>query len=143
MVLLLVVAEVIAGAVVLVAVTALLLVLRLRSLTRHRGTFDCALRRDGADQGGSWAFGVARTGTETLRWWRSRSFSPGPTWHARRCSLSVESRQPVTIEGEGTGMVVRLRSGTQTVELLMEDDAYTGFAAWLESAPPRDRGAIR
>ncbi len=139
MMVMLVVGEVAAGLVVVVVLSALLLVLRLRSLTRRRGTFDCALR-SGATEGEAWSFGVARTGSETVRWWRSRSFAPGPRWSARRSVIDVVSRQPVSIEGGGGGVVVTVSAGSQTVELLMDDDAYTGFAAWLESAAPRDRG---
>ena len=132
-----------AGAVVLIALLVLVLVLRLRSLTRRRGTFDCALRQEGPGGPPPWGLGVARTGSETVRWWRSRSLSLAPGWSARRSAVTVESRQPVVLDGGGSGMVVRVRSGTAVVELLMGDDAYTGFAAWLESAPPRDRGAAR
>ncbi len=136
----LVAGQVIASVVVVIALTALVLVLRLRSLTRRRGTFDCALRCGDGGAHAHWAFGVARTGSETVRWWRSRSLSPAPGWSARRSAITVETRQPVSIEGGGGGIVVRLRAGSQEVELLMDDDAYTGFAAWLESAPPRDAG---
>lgn len=144
--------EVLAGAVALVLLAGTLLVVRLRSLTRRRGTFDCALRTVvgrgttltetvlGPDA--AWSLGVARTGPDGVRWWRSRSLSLRPYWRAPRASVEVERL------GDGAGaagssvVVVRCSSHGSVVDLAMNDDAYTGFAAWLESLPPRDRGAV-
>lgn len=136
-----VVGEVLAGAVALVLLAGTLLVVRLRSLTRRRGTFDCALRTVTPDDDGPWSLGVARTGSEGVRWWRSRSLSPRPRWSAARALVEVER---LSDDGDGSRAVVlvRCRTSSGSVDLAMNDDAYTGFAAWLESLPPRDRGAV-
>ena len=140
--------EVLAGVVLVVLVAGLLLVVRLRSLTRRRGTFDCALRavdERGAGTEGPWSLGVARTGSDGVRWWRSRSLSPRPRWSAPRALVEVErigESEATSADGAGVVVLVRCRSGGRAVDLAMNDDAYTGFAAWLESLPPRDRGAV-
>ena len=146
------VGEVLAGVVAAVLLVGAALVVRLRSLTRRAGTFDCALRAvderaeaDGAAGAeGPWSLGVARTGSDGVRWWRSRSLSPRPRWSAPRALVEVErlgDGAPGS-EDETAVVLVRCRSGGRAVDLAMNDDAYTGFAAWLESLPPRDRGAV-
>lgn len=144
-----VVGEVLAGAVALVLLAGMLLVVRLRSLTRRRGTFDCALRtvtsHDDAAPEGPWSLGVARTGSEGVRWWRSRSLSLRPRWSAARALVEAERLSDddgAFVERAGGVVLVRCRTSGGAVDLAMNDDAYTGFAAWLESQPPRDRGTV-
>ena len=98
-----------------------------------------------------WTLGVAHVGTDALDWWRVFSISPRPrsTWH--RLALEVLDRRspepgeaPVLFTG---AVVVRCAqssggSSGQPFELAMSPDAYTGFASWLESSPPRDRGGV-
>ena len=150
----------------LVAVAVLVFVVRAVLLVRHGGAFDCSWRcvtgssgvRSGAGElGGSapsrWALGVAHVGSDALEWWRVFSLSPRPrsTWH--RTGLEVLERRspdageaPVLFTG---AMVVRCaqrgdgaQAPGQDFELAMSPDAYTGFASWLESSPPRDRGGV-
>lgn len=150
------VGEVLAGVVAAVLLVGVVLVVRLRSLTRRAGTFDCALRAveehgGGGAAEGPWSLGVARTGSDGVRWWRSRSLSPRPRWSAPRDLVEVErlgdgAGADATSGGSqddlGPVILLRCRSGGRAVDLAMNDDAYTGFAAWLESLPPRDRGAV-
>lgn len=137
--------EVLAGVVALVLLAGALLVVRLRSLTRRRGTFDCALRVVTPHDDGAWSLGVARTGSEGVRWWRSRSLSLRPRWSAPRALVEVErlgAGGGGSVRDARTVVLVRCRTGATAVDLAMNDDAYTGFAAWLESLPPCDRGAV-
>lgn len=149
------VGEVLAGVVAVVLLVGAVLVVRLRSLTRRAGTFDCALRAvqehgGGGAAAGPWSLGVARTGSDGVRWWRSRSLSPRPRWSAPRALVEVERLGDGASDATSGGsqddpdpvVLVRCRSGGRAVDLAMNDDAYTGFAAWLESLPPRDRGAV-
>ena len=151
------VGEALAGVVAAVLLVGAVLVVRLRSLTRRAGTFDCALRaveeHGGGAAEGPWSLGVARTGSDGVRWWRSRSLSPRPRWSAPRALVEVERLGDGATTGGSSGaagsvgepgpvILLRCRSGGRAVDLAMNDDAYTGFAAWLESLPPRDRGAV-
>ncbi len=146
----------------LTALAVLLFVIRVVVLVRHGGAFDCSWRRvagtsaEGHDAASGsaptrWALGVAHAGSDVLVWWRVFSLSPRPrsTWH--RAALEVLERRsphpgeaPVLFTG---AMVVRCAqrsdgSFEQPFELAMSPDAYTGFASWLESSPPRDRGGV-
>ena len=143
----------------LAALAVLLFVIRVVALVRHGGAFDCSWRcvGRGATAGGGdappsrWALGVAHVGSDALEWWRVFSLSPRPrsTWH--RSALEVLERRspepgeaPVLFTG---AMVVRCAQRSdgafeQPFELAMSPDAYTGFASWLESSPPRDRGGV-
>lgn len=144
----------------LVAVAVLLFVVRVVALVRHGGAFDCSWRRvdaassgaaEGPDAASRWALGVAHVGSDALEWWRVFSLSPRPrsTWH--RSALEVLERRsphpgeaPVLFSGAMVVRCAQREDGThhQPFELAMSPDAYTGFASWLESSPPRDRGGV-
>ncbi len=136
-------------------------VIRVVALVRYGG-FDCSWRRvartpdggaaDAVDGAPSpWALGVAHVGSDALAWWRVFSLSPRPRSTWRRAALEVlERRSPepgvarVLFRG-GMGVRCAPRSDgafEQPFELAMSPDAYTGFASWLESSPPRDRGGV-
>lgn len=127
---------VVAALALLLVLAAALFTARRLSLTRSGGSFDCSVRR----HDGSWSLGVARYGTDRLDWFRVFSFAlrPRQTWE--RGELSVLERRPVR-GAEQTAVlpqsvVVRLRHRDSDVDLAMSEDAYTGLASWLESAPP-------
>lgn len=139
-------------------VLAALFATRVLLLTRSRG-FDCSWRPlDGG--GGRWALGVARVTHDAVEWWRVLSLSPRPRSTWRRGALQVTASRdadPGGVPGLLAGsLVVRCaqRGGSArgfqgtdgtdgaVFELAMTRDAYTGFASWLESAPPRDRGGV-
>jgi hypothetical protein len=130
----------IAGAcAVLLLAVLVAVVLRRRRLTSRLGTFDCSVRQPrGARR--RWALGVARYETDRLDWYRTFSLSPRPSCSYARRALDVTLFR----EAEGNelaavqpgAMVVECRHEDVEIELAMSHDAYTGFASWLESAPP-------
>lgn len=129
------------------AVTALLVlvvgvfVLRRYLLTREFGTFDCSLRRDGTGRSaGRWMVGVARYESDRLDWFRIFTMNPRP-WRsfARSRLVILDRREPQGPEAYSVvqgSVIVRCAYGASVLELAMSDPAYSGFATWLESAPP-------
>jgi hypothetical protein len=132
----------VAAAAVLALVLVAALALRRRSLTRVRGSFDCSVRLEGQ----RWALGVARVGTQRVEWWKVLSLSPRPRRTLLRRDLSVTDRRwPEGGESAGVlpaAVVVRCRHQGSDLDLAMSQEAYTGFAAWLESAPPGPQSSV-
>ncbi len=146
---------------VLLLVLAVLFATRVLILGRSRGAFDCSWR---PVEGGRWALGVARVTHDAVEWWRVMSLSPRPRSTWRRSALQVTASRaaepggvpgllagslvvscaPRGEGGGGGGAGSGAGSGTGepdgAFELAMTRDAYTGFASWLESAPPRGAG---
>jgi len=131
--------EVAGACALLLLVSLAVVVLRRRRLSGRLGTFDCSLRRP---EGGRrrWALGVARYEVDRLDWYRTFSFSPRPSCTLARGALDVlDRRVPAGAEVlavQPGAVVVRCRHEREPLELAMSTDAYTGFASWLESAPP-------
>ncbi|WP_369053777.1 DUF2550 domain-containing protein [Kineococcus terrestris] len=134
----------IAGAcALLLLLTLVLVVLRRRRLERRLGTFDCSVRRPAAGHG-RWALGVAAYRSDRLDWYRTFSLSPRPSCSYARGALDVVGRrdpdeqEAVAVQPGAIVVECRLREGllATDLELAMGEDAYTGFASWLESAPP-------
>ncbi|WP_432487588.1 DUF2550 domain-containing protein [Kineococcus sp. SYSU DK018] len=128
----------VAGACALVALLGLVLVVvRRRRLSGRLGSFDCSMRASGSRR---WALGVARYETDRLDWYRLFSLSPRPSCSFARGALDVtrrrdaEGHERLAVQPEA--IVAECRHGGVEVELAMSTDAYTGFASWLESAPP-------
>ena len=121
--------------VTLVVLVAVGFYVRLRTLGRRVGSFECALQTPTG-----WASGVAHYGQEQLSWYRIISLSPRPAQVWSRAAIVVRDRihregadgpsgiVDVTCEISGHSVVVARRTGS-----------YSGFASWLESAPPRER----
>lgn len=117
------------------------------ALRRRRGAFDCASRAPG----GRWSSGVARIRRDEVGWWPVTALSPRPRWTWRRCEVqvvSVRTAGPADAVGrpgealsEGAVLAQCSHDG-ERFELAMSPDAYTGFASWLESGPPRDTGEV-
>jgi hypothetical protein len=129
--------------VAVLAATALLLgavVSRRRFLTRGVGAFDCSLRLGGSSSANGWRLGVARYEPDRIDWYRVFSASPRPAESFVRSELDVQDRRRPS--GQETfavlagAIIARCRYRGALVELAMTEQAYTGFAAWLESAPP-------
>lgn len=129
-------------ALLLVAVAGLFTVRRLL-LSRAVGSFDCSLRRPGA---GTWSIGVARYAQGRLDWFGIFSLSPRPAHCWAQSAIGVVGRRPA--EGPEVyavlpgSVIVRCRAGDADIELAMSQDAYTGFASWLEAAPPGRSGEV-
>lgn len=117
------------------------LILRRFLLSRELGTFDCSLRSEPSrHSAGRWMVGVARYETDRLDWFRIFAVSPRPRRSFARARLVVlDRREPegpevyAVVQGS---VIVRCAYGTSVLELAMSDLAYSGFATWLESAPP-------
>lgn len=130
----------IAGAcAVLLLAVLVAVILRRRRLTSRLGTFDCSVRQArGAHR--RWALGVARYETDRLDWYRTFSLSPRPSCTFARRALDVtlfrqaEGMELVAVQPGA--MIVECRHDGVEIELAMSNDAYTGFASWMESAPP-------
>ena len=133
---LLVVGALLALGVLLVAI----FVVRRYLLTRPVGTFDCSLNKDPGSATASWMLGVARYEADRLDWFRVFAVSPRPGRSLARSRLVIlDRREPEGSEAYAVmpdSVVVRCAYGQSVLELAMSDDAYNGFAAWIESAPP-------
>ncbi|WP_432520908.1 DUF2550 domain-containing protein [Kineococcus sp. SYSU DK006] len=114
-------------------------VLRRRRLTARLGTFDCSVRQTRGTRR-RWALGVARYEVDRLDWYRTFSLSPRPSCSYARRALAVtlfrdaEGQELMAVQPGA--IVVECRYEGTGIELAMTSDAYTGFASWLESAPP-------
>ncbi len=129
------------GALLVLLVAALAgVVLRRRWLARGVGTFDCSLRTTTGAHGKGWALGVARYEADRIEWFRVFSVSVRPREVLQRADLMVQQRRtPSGAEAFSVMsgfVVVRCRRGNGFVELAMSEQSYTGFASWLEAAPP-------
>ena len=126
----------VAGLVLLLLAAALSFTARRYLLSRSGAWFDCSLRR--AD--GRWTLGIARYRNDRVDWFRAFSLSLRPLRTWLRDDLAVLGRRAT--EGAETtavlphAVIVRCRHRDEELDLAMSDDAYTGFASWIESAPP-------
>jgi hypothetical protein len=133
---------VVAALVVLAVLVVAAFAVRRRSLTRVRGAFDCSVRV----AGGSWTQGVAHFGSSRVEWWKVFSLSPRPGCTWGREDLTVVERHLVTGADAGgvlpEAVLVRCDHGGTELDLAMGREAYTGFASWLESAPPGPTSSV-
>jgi Protein of unknown function (DUF2550) len=132
-----IIAAVIGALVLALVVTVALGASRLRVLSRRIGSFECSVRPGGA-AGESWTAGIAHYGAGRIDWWRAWSLGPRPACTWWRADLEVVDRAPFLGPGGVPQLVVRCRYHGRELELTMSDDAFAGFTAWLESAPPSD-----
>jgi len=132
--------EVVIAAAIGLAVVIGLLVARRRFLSRATGTFECSLRTTTQRLGKGWALGVARYEADRIEWFRTFDISPRPRRVLQRCDLQVQERRYPTgpeVYAVMTGsVVVQCSYDRRPLELAMSEQAYTGFASWLEAAPP-------
>ncbi|KQX69679.1 DUF2550 domain-containing protein [Angustibacter sp. Root456] len=115
-------------------------VVRRRWLSRQFGTFDCSLRTTTGAHGKGWRLGVARYEADRIEWFRVFSASMRPRHVLQRSDLAVQERRvPAGAEAFSVMsgfLIVRCRRPQGPLELAMSEQSYTGFASWLESAPP-------
>lgn len=132
--------ELVASTVLVVAFLVAAFVSRRRFLSRSSGTFDCSLRTSTSRLGKGWVLGLARYEADRVEWFRVFDLSLRPRRVLHRPYLHVQDRrQPAGPEAFALApgaVVVRCSSDGGAVELAMSDQSYTGFAAWLEAAPP-------
>lgn len=132
--------EVAVALVVLLALVIGLLVARRRFLSRSSGTFECSLRTTTQKLGKGWALGLARYEADRIEWFRVFDVSPKPRKVLHRSDMQVQERRYPTgpeVYAVMTGsVIVRCSYERGPLELAMSEQAYTGFASWLEAAPP-------
>jgi hypothetical protein len=122
------------GACLALAAALVALIVRVRSLGRRLGAFECAYRR--ADQQ-AWASGIAWYGEDRLEWYRVLSFTPRPEHAWARSRLEVLGRTPRLTAGRRTSVVeLRCRTPDGEFSLAMSERASAGLTSWLEAAPP-------
>jgi hypothetical protein len=116
--------------------------LRRRGITRHAGTFECCVRAAGRTR---FTLGMARYGGDRLEVFRWFSLSYRPHAVFER-SLIVETgrRRPVGREvmllGSSDVIVLEFGYDGRPVALALDENALTGFLAWIEASPPRSFG---
>lgn len=132
--------EVVLGIALLLAAVVAALVARRRFLSRSSGTFECSLRTTTQRLGKGWVLGLARYEADRIEWFRVFDISPRPRHVLRRSDLHVKERRyptgPEVYAVMNGSVVVRCSYERQPLELAMSEQAYTGFASWLEAAPP-------
>ena len=132
--------EVLAALLLLVLLLGCSVVARRRWLSRGTGTFDCSLRTTEASLGKGWALGVARYEEDRIDWFRVFAVSIRPDHVLRRGEVFVQERRyphgPEAFAVLAGSVVLRCRERGRFVELAMSEQASTGFASWLEAAPP-------
>ncbi|WP_029088841.1 DUF2550 domain-containing protein [Brevibacterium album] len=124
-------------------VVFVLLSVRRRSLTRAAGAFDCSA--ESGSRPGTWRLGVAVFGNSSLDWYPVFSLRPHASLALPRSDLEIVSRRaPGTAEQYSMlpdAYVIEcrydvFRGSPKTVRLALDAEALSGFASWLESAPP-------
>lgn len=132
--------EVVGALLALVMLALAAVVVRRRWLARSVGTFDCSLRTTTGAHGKGWALGVARYEADRIEWFRVFAVTVRPQQVLRRADVMVQERRyPGGAEAFAIlsgSVIVRCRRRQEVVELAMSEQSYTGFASWLESAPP-------
>jgi hypothetical protein len=132
--------EAVGALVLLLVMLAVGVVVRRRWLGRGVGTFDCSLRTTLDRMGKGWTLGVARYEADRIEWFRVFGVALKPSRVLHRSDLAVsERRYPSGTEAFAVMsgfVIVRCAYDGRQIELAMSEQAYTGFASWLEAAPP-------
>lgn len=137
-------AVVVAAVLGLIVLLLLLLGLRRRAITRHGGTFDCAMRAPGKRR---FRLATARYSDDRLECFRWFSLTLRPQVTFGRSDLVVDQRRrPAAREhlllGAADVEVLDLSSESGSCALALGGGALTGFLAWLEAAPPRSVSVV-
>ena len=132
--------EVFAAVLLLIALLVAGFVGRRRFLSRSSGTFDCSLRTSAQRMGKGWVLGLARYEADRIEWFRVFDLSMRPRRVLLRGDMQVQERRyptgPEAFSLMSGVVIVRCAYERGPLELAMSEQAYTGFASWLESAPP-------
>jgi len=137
-------AVLIGGVLGLAVLLLVLLGVRRRAITRHGGTFDCAMRGPGRRR---FRLATARYSDDRLECFRWFSLTLRPQVTLCRSDLAVDERRtPAAREhlllGAADVEVLDLSSESGSCALALGGGALTGFLAWLEAAPPRSASAV-
>jgi Protein of unknown function (DUF2550) len=137
---------IVAGLAAVLVLLVVVFVVRRLVLARSTGSFDCSVRRGPSDADGGWTSGVASYGTGELRWYRMFSLALKPSCVWRRADLRVREFRPPQREEVFAilpgAVVVTCLLGSAELQLAMSTDAYTGFASWIEAAPPGQHARV-
>jgi hypothetical protein len=134
------VAEVLAVVLLLLALAFLGIALRRRLLQRRGGTIELSLRLREASRGRGWVLGLGRFVADDLEWYRVFSLAPGPRRRFSRTDLRIVQQRPP--QGPETyallkgAVVMECSTSAGPVLMGLDPDAVTGFLAWLEGRPP-------
>ena len=132
--------EVVGALVALLVLLIVVFIARRRFLTRYTGTFECSLRTSTDTLGKGWVLGLARYEADRIEWFRVFDLSWRPRRVLRRGDVHVRERRhprgPEAFAVMAGSVIVRCADEHGALELAMSDPSYTGFASWLESAPP-------
>ena len=129
-------AEIVAGALILLALLALAYIfVRRRLLSSGAPLMLCAIQPHGRSQ---YRLGLLRFSGTTLEWFTLIGPSPrsARTWDRTRLELGPPTQPETAIAGLPEAVTVDCHYGTDTFSLALAPSAYTAMRSWLESSPP-------
>ena len=132
----LVTSEIVAGMLVLLAVSILAFIfIRRRLLAASSLLMLCGLRAHGAK---SYRLGLMRFSEGRLEWFTlvGPSMRPRRVWERARLEPEAPGKPHEVISGMPDAVEVTCHYGTDTFQLALSLVAYTAMRSWLESAPP-------
>lgn len=129
-------AEVVAGALIVLAIATLTYIfVRRRLLSSGAPLMLCALQPHGRSQ---YRLGLLRFSGSTLEWFTLVGPSPraARTWQRPLLELGPPEVPRVAISGLPEAVTVDCHYGSDTFALALAPAAYTAMRSWLESSPP-------
>jgi hypothetical protein len=134
-----IVAVIVAGVAILLALAIAGLFLR-RTILQRQGGFDLCLRIGQAAWSDGWVFGIARYRGDVIEWFRTFSYGSRVRRVLPRRDLTVVGRRVPDAEEAydlPAGHVVFIwEVRGERLEVSMSEAASMAFLAWLEAAPP-------
>lgn len=129
---------------VVLALPALVLIIRRVWLLRAVGSFDCSAMLASATPGSQWVSGVGRFRGEELWWYPDFGWSFVPKLRFPRDRTIALPSHPLTLDGRGgefseyrvVPLSRQIGGGTAVWDLAMAPPAVTALLSWLEAAPP-------
>ena len=129
-------AEIVAGALILLALLALTYIfVRRRLLASGAPLMLCALQPHGRSQ---YRLGLLRFSGSALEWFTLIGPSPRParTWERTRLELDAPRAAQEPIAGLPDAVTVRCHYGSDEFAVALAPAGYTAMRSWLESSPP-------
>jgi hypothetical protein len=134
-----IVAVIVAGVAILLALAIAGLFLR-RTILQRQGGFDLCLRVGQAAWSDGWVFGIARYRGDVIEWFRTFSYGSRVRRVLPRRDLTVVGRRVPDAEEAydlPAGHVVFIwEVRGERLEVSMSEAASMALLAWLEAAPP-------